>query len=208
MWSLGCIAVELFLGLPLFPGTSEYNQITRIVELLGCVVRPSYSNDVSNSFAGSPDYHRSTCSTTGSRSASSSTAISMRIARKSIASSRSSSTPENGTLRNKLGSNTSPTRHYLISFAMRRWLPPAIPRQRNTDKNSRGVSAASASAELGQHVAFDRGKQSGGIYRFLSRSFEPQPARAVDATTSKTTSFHHGREVHKTIQCTFFFAFP
>jgi len=37
MWSLGCIAVELFLGLPLFPGTSEYNQITRIVEMLGYV---------------------------------------------------------------------------------------------------------------------------------------------------------------------------
>jgi dual specificity protein kinase YAK1 len=37
MWSLGCIAVELFLGLPLFPGTSEYNQITRIVEMLGLV---------------------------------------------------------------------------------------------------------------------------------------------------------------------------
>ncbi|CAE6403312.1 unnamed protein product [Rhizoctonia solani] len=35
MWSLGCIAVELFLGLPLFPGTSEYNQTTRIVEMLG-----------------------------------------------------------------------------------------------------------------------------------------------------------------------------
>ncbi|RKO87190.1 kinase-like domain-containing protein, partial [Blyttiomyces helicus] len=27
MWSLGCIAAELFLGLPLFPGSSEYNQI-------------------------------------------------------------------------------------------------------------------------------------------------------------------------------------
>ncbi|KAJ5498254.1 hypothetical protein N7453_007305 [Penicillium expansum] len=26
MWSLGCIVVELFLGLPLFPGSSEYNQ--------------------------------------------------------------------------------------------------------------------------------------------------------------------------------------
>jgi len=38
MWSLGCIAVELFLGLPLFPGTSEYNQITRIVEMLGYVL--------------------------------------------------------------------------------------------------------------------------------------------------------------------------
>lgn len=37
MWSLGCICVELFLGLPLFPGTSEFNQITRIVEMLGCV---------------------------------------------------------------------------------------------------------------------------------------------------------------------------
>ncbi|TIA70845.1 hypothetical protein E3P92_02956 [Wallemia ichthyophaga] len=35
IWSLGCIAVELFLGLPLFPGTSEYNQISRIVDMLG-----------------------------------------------------------------------------------------------------------------------------------------------------------------------------
>lgn len=40
MWSLGCIAVELFLGLPLFPGTSEYNQVCRIVEMLG--LPPSY----------------------------------------------------------------------------------------------------------------------------------------------------------------------
>ncbi|KAJ2995354.1 dual specificity protein kinase yak1 [Globomyces sp. JEL0801] len=35
VWSLGCIAAELFLGLPLFPGSSEYNQLSRIVELLG-----------------------------------------------------------------------------------------------------------------------------------------------------------------------------
>ncbi|KXN91029.1 Serine/threonine-protein kinase ppk15 [Leucoagaricus sp. SymC.cos] len=35
MWSLGCIAVELFLGLPLFPGTSEYNQLTRVIDMLG-----------------------------------------------------------------------------------------------------------------------------------------------------------------------------
>jgi dual specificity protein kinase YAK1 len=35
MWSLGCIVVELFLGLPLFPGTSEYNQLSRITEMLG-----------------------------------------------------------------------------------------------------------------------------------------------------------------------------
>jgi len=35
MWSLGCIVVELFLGLPLFPGSSEYNQVSRIHEMLG-----------------------------------------------------------------------------------------------------------------------------------------------------------------------------
>ena len=35
MWSIGCIAAELFFGLPLFPGNSEFNQITRIVDMLG-----------------------------------------------------------------------------------------------------------------------------------------------------------------------------
>ena len=34
MWSLGCISAELFLGLPLFPGSSEYNQVTRITNML------------------------------------------------------------------------------------------------------------------------------------------------------------------------------
>ncbi|KAJ1980407.1 dual specificity protein kinase yak1 [Dimargaris verticillata] len=36
MWSLGCIVAELFIGLPLFPGSSEYNQLSRIVDMLGC----------------------------------------------------------------------------------------------------------------------------------------------------------------------------
>lgn len=35
MWSLGCIVGELFLGLPMFPGSSEYNQIYKIVDMLG-----------------------------------------------------------------------------------------------------------------------------------------------------------------------------
>ncbi|ORY06804.1 kinase-like protein [Basidiobolus meristosporus CBS 931.73] len=47
MWSLGCIAVELFLGLPLFPGSSEYNQLSRIVEMLG--VPPPYMIEVGKS---------------------------------------------------------------------------------------------------------------------------------------------------------------
>lgn len=35
MWSLGCVAGELFLGIPLFPGQNEFNMVARIVEMLG-----------------------------------------------------------------------------------------------------------------------------------------------------------------------------
>ena len=35
IWSLGCITVEIFLGLPIFPGVSDHNQICRIVEMIG-----------------------------------------------------------------------------------------------------------------------------------------------------------------------------
>eukprot|EP00475_Leptophrys_vorax_P034235 TRINITY_DN55017_c0_g1_i5.p2 TRINITY_DN55017_c0_g1~~TRINITY_DN55017_c0_g1_i5.p2 ORF type:complete len:487 (+),score=91.71 TRINITY_DN55017_c0_g1_i5:315-1775(+) len=35
MWSVGCICAELFLGLPIFPGCNEYDQVARIVEMLG-----------------------------------------------------------------------------------------------------------------------------------------------------------------------------
>jgi len=35
MWSLGAVAAELFLGLPLFPGASEFNLLQRITEALG-----------------------------------------------------------------------------------------------------------------------------------------------------------------------------
>ncbi len=35
MWSLGCMAAELFLGLPLFPGASEHDLLCHIVDMLG-----------------------------------------------------------------------------------------------------------------------------------------------------------------------------
>ncbi|GBG80240.1 hypothetical protein CBR_g30605 [Chara braunii] len=34
MWSLGCVAAELFLGIPLFPGVSEYDLLFRMLETL------------------------------------------------------------------------------------------------------------------------------------------------------------------------------
>lgn len=35
MWSLGCVAAELFLGLPILPGFHEHDQLVRIVDMIG-----------------------------------------------------------------------------------------------------------------------------------------------------------------------------
>ena len=35
MWSLGCVLAELFLGWPLFPGATEYDQISYVSQMLG-----------------------------------------------------------------------------------------------------------------------------------------------------------------------------
>ena len=35
VWSAACVVAELMLGLPIFPGVSAHNQITRIVEMIG-----------------------------------------------------------------------------------------------------------------------------------------------------------------------------
>jgi len=35
MWSLGAIIAELFLGLPIFPGNCEYDQLIKIILVLG-----------------------------------------------------------------------------------------------------------------------------------------------------------------------------
>jgi hypothetical protein len=35
MWSLGCVAAELFLGLPILPGIHEHDQLCRISEMIG-----------------------------------------------------------------------------------------------------------------------------------------------------------------------------
>ena len=35
MWSMGCVAAELFLGLPILPGVHEHDQLGRIGEMIG-----------------------------------------------------------------------------------------------------------------------------------------------------------------------------
>lgn len=37
MWSLGCVAAELFLGLPILPGVHEHDQCGRISEMIGVI---------------------------------------------------------------------------------------------------------------------------------------------------------------------------
>jgi dual specificity protein kinase YAK1 len=44
MWSLGCVAAELFLGLPLFPAASEFDLLERITETLEDVPRSMLIN--------------------------------------------------------------------------------------------------------------------------------------------------------------------
>ena len=46
MWSLACVCAEMFLGLPLFPGVSQHNQLSRIVEMFG--VPPDFLIEAKN----------------------------------------------------------------------------------------------------------------------------------------------------------------
>eukprot|EP00050_Salpingoeca_kvevrii_P014507 m.36891 g.36891 ORF g.36891 m.36891 type:complete len:714 (+) comp5803_c0_seq3:209-2350(+) len=46
LWSLGCVAAELFLGLPLFPGGDEFDQLFQICRLLGPLASEILRNSV------------------------------------------------------------------------------------------------------------------------------------------------------------------
>jgi serine/threonine protein kinase len=113
MWSLGCIAVELFLGLPLFPGTSEYNQITRIVEMLGCVIFEDPSCCELNIFPATPNR---TCWSTGNRPTTFSIHILIKLARSSGSLSRLSNTRVNTMFRSSPESSISRRQRYRKSF--------------------------------------------------------------------------------------------
>ncbi len=42
MWSFGCIMAELYIGYPVFPGESENDQMSRIIEMIGIPSREVY----------------------------------------------------------------------------------------------------------------------------------------------------------------------
>lgn len=35
IWSLGCVLAEMYLGLPIFPGGSAYDQIAKLYKIVG-----------------------------------------------------------------------------------------------------------------------------------------------------------------------------
>ena len=35
MWSFGAIIAELYIGLPIFPGNCEFDQLRKIIQVLG-----------------------------------------------------------------------------------------------------------------------------------------------------------------------------
>lgn len=42
MWSFGCIMAELYIGYPIFPGESENDQMSRIIEMINIPPREVY----------------------------------------------------------------------------------------------------------------------------------------------------------------------
>lgn len=62
MWSFGCIVAELFLGLPLFPGASEYDLVKRMIEILSTQPPDDLLRDSKNTskfFMHVGSYHKS-----------------------------------------------------------------------------------------------------------------------------------------------------
>ncbi|CAI7751404.1 unnamed protein product, partial [Closterium sp. NIES-53] len=63
LWSLGCVAAELFLGLPLFLGASKFDMLHRMVETMGsvshCPARTLTRFGVPSAFNHSPPHESS-----------------------------------------------------------------------------------------------------------------------------------------------------
>lgn len=74
MWSFGCIVAELFLGLPLFPGASEFDILKRMVRILGgqppdYLLKDSKNTSKFFKFVGSVDHVDAGPVSVGGRSA-------------------------------------------------------------------------------------------------------------------------------------------
>lgn len=173
MWSLGCIVVELFLGLPLFPGSSEYNQVSRINEMLG--LPPTWMLE---SGKQSGEFFEKTHDEFGRRT--------YRLK------------PMDQYSREH-GSKEQPSKKYFSATT----LPEIIrnyPMPRKGMKQAE-IDRGKLRWQLMQLCSADcrRNGKQGGLYRLCARPPQYQSFRALDSSASSYASLHHAAKVHRAL---------
>lgn len=173
MWSLGCIVVELFLGLPLFPGSSEYNQISRITEMLG--LPPTWMLEVGKQ---SGEFFDKAHDELGRR---------MYRLKTMEQYSRDH------------GNKEQPSKKYFAATT----LPEIIknyPMPRKEMKQAEvDRGKPSDVCMLIDRANMSRNVESDSIHRLCARSPKYQPSRTLDAAASPHTSLYHATEIHRPI---------
>lgn len=179
MWSLGTIIVELFLGLPLFPGTSEYNQLSRIIDMLG--MPPPHLLEVGkqvNEFFNVAGVDQS--------------------GRKQYRlKSRDQFAAEHNT-------NEQPSKQYfkatkLPEIIKTYTLPKKVTRQADIDKGE--VTVVRLESDRCADEESHRDEYKSLIHRLCQRTAQFGSDQALVASTCEAASLHHWRTVHRTIRC-------
>src|SRR6266480_5189937 len=167
MWFLGCIVVELFLGLPLFPGSSEYNQVARITEMLG--QPPTWMLEM------------------GKQSNEFFEKVADEFGRKHYKLK-----PMEQYAREH-GTKEQPSKRYFSATN----LPDIVNNYPMPRKNMKPTEVERGKLKYRQIITFvltelyHRNEQPKSVHRFRPRSAEPEPARAMDAKPSETPSLYH-----------------
>ena len=174
MWSLGCIVVELFLGLPLFPGSSEYNQVSRITEMLG--LPPIWMLEMGKQ---SGEFFEKTHDEYGRRN--------YRL--KSMEQySREHNTKEQPS-KKYFQATTLP--EIIRSYSM----PRKNMKQAEIDRGKQCIYFKPGA--ITYHM-MPRDEQSNSVYRLRSGPPEHQPLGALVSAASEASPIHHATKVHPT----------